>query len=101
MMRLLVATDHDWSVAEILREYEDRGTPLQAKDPSNALRAAIAEANKAGTIFRTAPGRYKASKWREATSMQAPPSGARETPPGPVTFVHAAAKESPVGGALG
>jgi len=65
MLRLLMETDRDWSVNEILEEYRNRGNPVQAKDPSNALRAAVAEANKAGTIFRTTVGRYKASKWRQ------------------------------------
>jgi hypothetical protein len=61
MLNLLYESGRDWSVNEILAEYENRGTPVQAKDPSNALRAAITEENKAGTIMRTAPGRYIAS----------------------------------------
>ncbi|SRR5579875_568974 len=64
MLRLLWEEDQDWSVSEILEEYRKRGTPIQAKDPSNALRAALAEENKAGSIYRVAPGRYKAAKFR-------------------------------------
>lgn len=51
--------DRDWSVNEILDEYQRRGTPVHGKDPNNALRAAIADAHKAGTIVRTTTGRYK------------------------------------------
>ncbi|MGO8826168.1 MAG: hypothetical protein ACLQU9_13145 [Acidimicrobiales bacterium] len=62
MLQLLYEQDRDWNVNEILAEYQKRGTPIQAKDPSNALRAAVAEANKAGDIVRTTPGRYKAAR---------------------------------------
>ena len=61
MLNLLYEGGRDWSVNEILSEYQNRGTPVEAKDPSNALRAAVAEANRAGTIVRTAPGRYRAA----------------------------------------
>lgn len=70
MLALLGESDRDWSVNEVLAEYESRGTPVQAQDPSNALRAAVAEANKVGQIFRTATGRYKASKWRATTGIE-------------------------------
>jgi hypothetical protein len=71
MLNLLYEeSDRDWSVNEILTEYESRGNPVTAKDPSNALRAAVAEANKAGTIVRTVPGRYRAAA--EAIDMTPP-----------------------------
>lgn len=61
---LMNEKDRDWSVAEILDEYERRGTPVHGKDPNNALRAAIADAHKAKVIFRTSIGRYKAVQFR-------------------------------------
>lgn len=51
--------DRDWNVAEVLAEYERRGTPVHGKDPENALRAAVNEAYKAGQIIRTGYGRYR------------------------------------------
>lgn len=65
MLRLLGEEDRDWSVNEIIVEYTKRKTPVQGKSPSNSLRAAIAESYKAGQVFRTTTGRYKASKWRQ------------------------------------
>lgn len=64
-LSLMEEADRSWSVGEILAEYERRGTPVHGKDPNNALRAAIADAFKAGMIHRTAPGRYVAAKWAE------------------------------------
>jgi hypothetical protein len=71
MLQLLVESDRDWSVAEVLAEYDRRGFPIQAKDPKNALRAAVAEANRDGAIFRTALGRYKSAKWYPAAEPSA------------------------------
>lgn len=67
-LRLMEEADRDWSVPEILDEYERRGTPIVANDPDNALRAAVAEAHKKGQMIRTAVGRYKAKKWEKPTS---------------------------------
>jgi len=53
--------DRDWSVAEIMAEYQKRGTPIHGTKPENALRAAITDAHKREQILRTAPGRYKAA----------------------------------------
>jgi hypothetical protein len=60
---LMNEDDRDWSVAEILTEYKDRGTPVHGKDPKNALRAALADAKKRGLIASTAPGRYRSARW--------------------------------------
>jgi len=65
LLDLLNESDRDWSVNEILAEYMKRGTPIHGKDPSNALRAAIADANKAHTIVRTDVGRYAAAQYRK------------------------------------
>ncbi len=70
LLQLLVEADRDWSVGEVLVEYDRRGFPIKAKDPKNALRAAVAEANRDGDIFRTATGRYKAARWH---ASQKPP----------------------------
>ena len=51
----------DWSVNEILAEYEERGTPIHGAKPENSLRAAIADSNKSGQIVRTDAGRYRAA----------------------------------------
>lgn len=69
MMQLVNEENRDWSTAEILTEYQHRGTPIHGKDPNNALRAAIADAYKAGQIARTTTGRYKATKWADSTSL--------------------------------
>ena len=68
MLVLMAEADRDWSVAEVLEEYDRRGFPIQAKDPKNALRAAVAEANRDGLIFRTSTGRYKSGKWHASRS---------------------------------
>jgi len=75
MLQLLVEANRDWSVSEVLAEYERRGFPVKAKDPKNALRAAVAEANRDGAIFRTAIGRYKSAKWYPSSepSAEEPP----------------------------
>jgi len=60
LVSLLTEGDgRDWNVAEVLAEYQKRGTPVHGKDPENALRAAVNEAYKAGQIIRTAHGRYR------------------------------------------
>ena len=64
MQELLDEDDRDWSAFEVLEAYKQRGTPVHGKDPENAVRAAINDANKAGRIERTAPGRYKSTIWR-------------------------------------
>lgn len=63
-MALLEEGDRDWSVGEVLAEYQDRGTPVHGQDPSNALRAAMADAKKKRMVVSTDVGRYKASKWQ-------------------------------------
>lgn len=65
LLRLLDEEDRDWSVNEIIDEYKKRKSPIPGKGPSNALRAAIAEAYKVEQIFRTTTGRYKATKWHQ------------------------------------
>lgn len=66
MLDLLAESDRDWSVGEVIAEYGRRSVPIHVKDPNNAMRAAVAEANAAGQIFRVSPGRYKAARWRTA-----------------------------------
>jgi hypothetical protein len=51
----------DWSTQEIVREYERRGAPIQAKDPHNAVRTGLSEAMKAAQIDRIHVGRYRVS----------------------------------------
>lgn len=63
---LMDEADQDWSTSEILAEYQRRGTPVHGKDPSNALRAALADAKKRGMIVNTRPGRYKSARWASA-----------------------------------
>ncbi len=70
LVALLEEEARDWSAGEIIHEYERRGDPIQGADPSNALRAAFADAKKRGMIVSTGVGRYQASKWQE-----------RDTPP--------------------
>lgn len=70
MLRLLGEEDRDWSVNEILDEYQRRGVTFYVKDPKNALRAAVSESNRDGQITRTSAGRYKATRW--ATEARSP-----------------------------
>lgn len=70
LVNLLDEEDRDWSVNEVLDEYRRRGTPVHGADPSNALRAAIADANKAEQIVRTSMGRYKSAKWQTARTVK-------------------------------
>lgn len=63
MQKLLDEAARDWSVKEILDAYRERGTPIQAKSPSNALRAALTEASKANQVVRTNIGRYQSARW--------------------------------------
>ena len=60
---LMEEGDRDWAAGEILEEYRRRGTPVHGRDPSNALRAALADAKKRGHIVSTGLGRYRAAKW--------------------------------------
>jgi len=70
LIALLRETDRDWNVAEILAEYEQRGTPVHGKDPENALRAAVNEAYKAGQIIRTSHGRYRIAPVRASLGVE-------------------------------
>lgn len=65
VVRLLSEANRDWSAGEIIAEYKDRGDPIQGTDPSNALRAALADAKKKGMIVPTGVGRYQSVKWVE------------------------------------
>lgn len=65
LVALLQEDDRDWSAAEVLAEYESRGTPIHAKNPGNSVRSAIGAAMEHRTIYRTTEGRYKSSKWRQ------------------------------------
>lgn len=53
----------DWSADEIIKEYENRGTPLEVKDPRNAMFSALSRATKKGDLVRVGHGRYIARKW--------------------------------------
>ena len=60
---LLDEGNRDWSVSEILYEYERRGTPVHGANPDKSVRAGILEAEKAGQIQRTDRGRYRSTKF--------------------------------------
>jgi hypothetical protein len=82
LVSLLEEEPRDWSAGEIIHEYERRGDPIQGADPSNALRAAFADAKKRGMIVSTGVGRYQASKWSKRTDP-ATPQGAGPDPQDP------------------
>ncbi len=63
VVSLLAEEDRDWSVGEILAEYERRGAPVHGQDPSNAARAALADAKKRGMVTSTTVGRYRSATW--------------------------------------
>ncbi|HSH60139.1 MAG TPA: hypothetical protein VK988_10950 [Acidimicrobiales bacterium] len=56
--------DRDWNTSEILAEWERRGDPIRGANPDNSLRAALSVAFQQGQLFRTAPGRYKSTKFK-------------------------------------
>jgi len=63
LVALLDEEDRDWTVGEVIAEYERRGVPFTVKAPDNALRAALVEAQRKGQVERTTPGRYKSTKF--------------------------------------
>lgn len=84
VVALLEEAARDWSAGEIIAEYRRRAEPIQATDPSNALRAALADAKKKGMVVSTAVGRYKAAKWQSAEQPDQTSDGtesAEEVPP--------------------
>ncbi len=66
LLELLEESDRDWTVAEVLAEYEARNDPVHGQRPPHAMRVAVGDSHKAGDIFRTSVGRYKSVKWRTA-----------------------------------
>lgn len=70
LMSLLDEERRDWSAGEILDAYQRRGDPIHGADPSNALRAAIADAHKKGMIVRTDVGRYRSVKWGDTVTLE-------------------------------
>ena len=55
--------DRDWSTTEVIEEYDRRGDPIKALDPTNSVRSAMAKARVKGTLVQMGTGRYKHSKW--------------------------------------
>jgi hypothetical protein len=62
---LVSTSDQAWTASEVLSALRDRGVPIVAKDPANAVRTAMARAAKAGTIQRVGEGRYAPPGWDE------------------------------------
>lgn len=73
LVSLLDEENRDWSAAEVLAEYERRGTPVHGASPDNALRAAMVDASKAGQIERVATGRYRSTKFRPLNGAEREP----------------------------
>ena len=65
VVSLLDEEAKDWSAPEVLAELESRKVELRSKDPANAVRAALAEANKNGEAFRTGYGKYMSTRYQE------------------------------------
>lgn len=80
VLRLLDEAARDWSAGEIIEEYRRRDDPIHGRDPSNALRAALADAKKKGMIVSTGVGRYKSAKWSDGPNNGSDPSAASEAP---------------------
>ena len=55
---LLHNPNRTWAVGDIILEFQRSGSPPQAKDVGNAVRTALSEAAKDGTIKRVSPGVY-------------------------------------------
>jgi hypothetical protein len=64
LVALLDEGDRDWSVREVIDEYENRGDPFTGSNPDSAIRAAIVTAVEKDEIFRQDVGRYKSTKFR-------------------------------------
>lgn len=82
VVTLLDEEARDWSAGEIIKEYERRGDPIHGQDPSNALRAALADAKKKGMIVSTGVGRYKSAKWSAIIEPSLMDTPAEDTPAG-------------------
>lgn len=80
VVSLLEEADRDWSASEILTEYRRRGTPVHGVDPSNALRAALADAKKRGMIVSTGVGRYRSARFTKSAAEAAEPPAAETEP---------------------
>lgn len=56
--------DRNWSVGQMISEYNRRGAPFTGANPDSAVRAAIVTATQKDELYRTAHGRYRATKFR-------------------------------------
>lgn len=65
VIALLEEDNRDWSTSEIIDEYERRGDPIKALDPTNSVRSAMAKARVKGTLLQMATGRYKHAMWED------------------------------------
>jgi len=63
VLDLLCEADRDWSVADIVREYERRGDPIASSKPPSAVRTAFAKLYADKDVVRTSQGRYTAKRW--------------------------------------
>lgn len=66
VVSLAEEADRHWSVGQMIAEYRRRGAPFSGANPDSAVRAAIVTAVDKGQLYRTAYGRYRATKFREA-----------------------------------
>ncbi len=62
---LLGESDRLWTAREILAECAERGTPLKASDPPNALRTALSLLARSGEVVRVSPGVYRSASFVE------------------------------------
>lgn len=60
---ILNEEDRVWTVAGIIQEYDRRGAPVEAADPANALRTALATLVKRGQAVRESPGFFRSTKF--------------------------------------
>lgn len=63
ILALLRESQRDWTVPQMVREYEQRGEPFESENPDSTVRAALKTALKHREVVRTPQGRYIATEW--------------------------------------
>ncbi|MDQ3641794.1 MAG: hypothetical protein M3450_10150 [Actinomycetota bacterium] len=64
IVSLAEEADRNWSAGQMISEYQRRGEPFAGANPDSAVRAAIVTAMQKDELYRTAYGRYRATKFR-------------------------------------
>jgi len=64
---LLDEAPRAWTAAEIIEQYDQRGDPVQAADPANAIRTSFSTLLKKGEVVKVKEGVYRSAKFVDKT----------------------------------